>query len=85
MIDRDKSDIDLHLKQVGRRLRSLRKHSNLRIADLSLMTGLTSASISHIERGHRDVRISTLLVLARALKIEPWQLFFDIRDKNEEN
>ena len=71
------SDIDCYFKEIGDRVRRRRKLLKLRIRDLSLISGLTAASISHIERGARDVRLSSLLALAHALRVEPWQLLVD--------
>ena len=73
----EKSDIDRHLKEIGGRLREHRKSQGLRLADLSLVSGLTEASISNIERGKRDVKLSRLLALAHALRVMPGHLFQD--------
>ena len=71
----EKSDIERHFKEIGGRLRAHRKSQGLRLADLSLVSGLTEASISNIERGKRDVKLSRLLALANALRVAPAHLF----------
>ena len=68
-------EVERQFKEVGGRVRTRRKSLGLRIVDLSLISGLTTASISNIERGTRDVRLSKLLDLATALRMEPWRLF----------
>lgn len=70
-----RTEVERHFKEIGGRVRKRRKSLGLRIVDLSLISGLTTASISHIERGTRDARLSRLLALANALRIEPWRLF----------
>jgi len=50
--------------------RTMRKQKGLTQADLAERTGLTQAYVSAIERGTRDVRASTLTLIAAALGCE---------------
>lgn len=65
------------LKFVGKAIRSRRKSEGLRLKDLSLLSGIESASISRIERGRRDAHLSTLARLAAALNLDFRELFTD--------
>ena len=65
------------LKYVGKAIRSRRKSEGLRLEDLSLLSGIESASISRIERGRRDSHLSTLARLAAALNLDFRELFAD--------
>jgi transcriptional regulator with XRE-family HTH domain len=56
------------------RLRSKKKLSQTQVASRS---GIHTTEVSRIERGLRDPRLSTLVRLARALEVEPGQLFDD--------
>ncbi len=54
---------------VGANLRATRKSAKLKLEDLSRLSGVGLASLSHIENGNRDVKLSTLIRLADALRI----------------
>ena len=53
------------------RLRAVRERAMLTQAELSERSGVTEATISRIESGHQDARISTARKLAEALSVEP--------------
>ena len=63
------------LKFIGKAIRQRRKSEGLRLEDLSLLSGIESASISRIERGQRDAHLSTLTRLAAALNLDFQELF----------
>lgn len=56
--------------KIGKRLRTRRKEVGLSLTDLSRLSGSTASTLSHIERGTRDVKLSTLVALADALRID---------------
>lgn len=53
--------------EIGAELRRLRKQAGIAQADLSRLTGIGIATISHAERGSKDTRIETLGRLLKAL------------------
>lgn len=59
----------------GTRLRELRLRAGLRQEDLAERAGIDRIAISQIERGTRDVGVSRVTVLARALGVEASALF----------
>ena len=62
-------------QQIGAALRNRRKGLGLSLEDLSRLSGATVPTLSHIERGTRDVKLSTLVALAAALRIDLSSLF----------
>ena len=70
------------IEKVGTKLRERRKALGLSLEDLSRLSGSTVPTLSNIERGKRDVKLSTLVSLAIALRLELSQLFIDESAKN---
>lgn len=64
-----------HVAAFGRHLRTLRRRSGLTQEALAHEAGLHRAVVGFIERGERDIGISTLWPLARALQVEVADLF----------
>lgn len=56
-------------KQLGMRIRFLRKQKNLSIEDLSLEAGVNRNYLSDLERGVRNPSLKVLSRIAKALKI----------------
>jgi len=56
-------------EHIGQKIRELRKAEGLTLDGLSRISGATVPTLSHIERGTRDVKLSTLIGLARALRV----------------
>ena len=56
-------------KQLGMRIRFLRKQRNLSIEDLSLEAGVNRNYLSDLERGMRNPSLKVLSRIAMALKI----------------
>lgn len=59
-------------------LRRLRENAELTQDGLSDLSGLHTTEISRLERGVRDPRLSTIVRLARALRVEPAQLLAEV-------
>lgn len=75
MIEEDSAR--LWARTVGGRIRETRKQLGLSLEDLSRLSGSTVPTLSHIERGTRDVKLSTLVTLAAALRIDLSELFVE--------
>jgi transcriptional regulator with XRE-family HTH domain len=58
----------------GRRLREVRLEREWTQEELADRSGLTSVQVSRIERGVREVRLTTLLRLIAALEVSPDRL-----------
>ena len=73
-------------EKIGEKLRERRKLLGLSLEDLSRLSGSTVPTLSHIERGTRDVKLSTLVSLAAALRIDLSGLFVknEATDANRE-
>ena len=62
-------------KNLGLRVRALRKKRNWSQEDLAHESGLARSFTGAIERGEKDLRLSTLVKLANTFKINVAQLF----------
>ena len=74
--------------KIGKRLRTGRKEVGLSLTDLSRLSGCTTSTLLHIERGTRDVKLSTLVALADALRIDFTDLvehFLDLMPESATN
>lgn len=61
-------------KQLGRRLRELRRGAGLSQEKLGFMAGLHRTYIGSIERAEQNVSVDNIHKLAKALKVSPDQL-----------
>jgi transcriptional regulator with XRE-family HTH domain len=62
-------------KQLGNRVRELREKNGWSQEELAYQSGLARSFAGAIERGEKDVRLSTLAKLANTFKIAIYQLF----------
>jgi transcriptional regulator with XRE-family HTH domain len=62
-------------KQLGNRVRELRERKGWSQEELAHQSGLARSFTGAIERGEKDIRLSTLLKLANTFKIALSQLF----------
>ena len=62
-------------KQLGIRVRELREKKGWSQEELAHQSGLARSFAGAIERGEKDVRLSTLMKLANTFKIAIYQLF----------
>jgi transcriptional regulator with XRE-family HTH domain len=67
--------------KLGERVRSLREKRGLSQEDLAHETGFGRSFMSAIERGKKDVRISTLVKLATIFKVSLSQLLRGIDEE----
>lgn len=58
-----------YLKNLGVRIKSLRKEKKLTLSALCYKNGLEPSTVSRVEKAQVDVKISTLLKIAEALEI----------------
>ena len=65
------------LLDVGRRLRRVREDRGLKLHELARLSGLSAPALSLIETGQRDLRLSTLIRIAEALRVPVWRLVED--------
>lgn len=66
MVSDDFEDV---LHAVGPRLRALRRHRGLTLADLAVLTGVSESTLSRLESGQRRASLELLLPLARAYDV----------------
>jgi len=63
-------DLDTVIIAVGPRLRTLRRHRETTLADLSAATGISVSTLSRLESGQRRPTLELLLPLARAHRVQ---------------
>jgi transcriptional regulator with XRE-family HTH domain len=64
-------DMDDAIQQFGENVRSARHERGWTQEDLSARTGLAVVQISRIERGKREIRLTTLIRLLDAFDVAP--------------
>jgi len=62
-------DFEDVLHAVGPRLRALRRHRGMTLADLAATTGVSESTLSRLESGQRRASLELLLPLARAYDV----------------
>ncbi|MFI7468782.1 helix-turn-helix domain-containing protein [Nonomuraea sp. NPDC049646] len=62
-------DIDEVLGAVGPRLRALRRHRGITLAELATTTGVSESTLSRLESGQRRATLELLLPLARVYDV----------------
>lgn len=67
--------MDASIKTFGRNVREARLSQGWTQEELSARSGLAVVQISRIERGVREVRLTTILRLLSALDVLPNELF----------
>ena len=63
------------LQLFGKRLEHFRTEQNLSFRQLALNCNLDHSDIRKIEKGKRNIQLSTILELAKGLSIHPKELF----------
>lgn len=63
------------LRLFGERLRELRRERNLSQEHLAELAGLDRNYIGQIERAERNVALVNIVRIAKALEVEPGELF----------
>ena len=61
-------------KDLGRRLRTLRRQRSLTQEELAERVGISASFLGHIERGSRVASLETLVALSNVLKTSPHYL-----------
>lgn len=67
-----------NVKEFGRRVRAARDRADWSQEELAGRAGLTPVQISRVERGVREVRLTTILKLVAALDVQPDELLAGI-------
>jgi transcriptional regulator with XRE-family HTH domain len=62
-------------QQVGRRIKTRRTELGMTQEDLAKALSIGQSNLSYIERGKRDVSVSLLAEIAKALKCKPEDFF----------
>jgi transcriptional regulator with XRE-family HTH domain len=71
--------MDRAVKRFGENVRAARKAKGWTQEDLAHESGLATVQVSRIERGVREIRLTTLLRLLHALEMTPNDLLSGMR------
>lgn len=67
----------------GKRVQALRERKQLSLRQLAQNCEIDYSDISKIEKGLRNIQMSTILELSKGLDVSPQELFdFEINDKS---
>jgi transcriptional regulator with XRE-family HTH domain len=77
------ADMDDAIQQFGENVRTARHERGWTQEDLSARTGLAVVQISRIERGKREIRLTTLIRLLDAFDVPPEVLLRGIARHND--
>ena len=72
------ADMDEAIQQFGENVRRARHERGWTQEDLSARTGLAVVQISRIERGKREIRLTTLIRLLDAFALPPETLLYGL-------
>jgi transcriptional regulator with XRE-family HTH domain len=76
--EKDSADVRHEdLVAFGGRVRTMRQNAGMRQQDLAAAAGIDRIALSLLERGKRDVGVSRVYALARALNIGPDELLHE--------
>jgi transcriptional regulator with XRE-family HTH domain len=70
--------------QLGHALRALRLSKNLKLEELSRLSGVGIATLSHLENGNRDPKLSTITRILQALRSDLYDLLASVCAHNEQ-
>jgi ribosome-binding protein aMBF1 (putative translation factor) len=62
------------VREFGRRLRAARQDKGWSLTDMWFACGISATELSRFERGGREPRLTTLIVLAETLDVPPGEL-----------
>jgi transcriptional regulator with XRE-family HTH domain len=62
-------------REVGRRIRALRKAKGLTMREVAGLAGISQGQLSRLENGKQGLRSGTLARIAEALGVEPYVLY----------
>jgi transcriptional regulator with XRE-family HTH domain len=63
-------DYQHELQKLGKRIKQIRTHRNLRLLDLEVISGINDSDLSRYEQGKENIEFQTIFKLAKALNVE---------------
>lgn len=68
----------LLLREVGTRIREIRKSHGLTQSQIAFRMGVATPVVSELERGQVNPTMNTYFLLCSALDVEPAQIFYNL-------
>lgn len=67
--DNNMLDKEVSLKEIGLKIKALRKERNLTLMDFSVLSSIDYSNIARLEGGRTNLTIGTLVRIANALNV----------------
>lgn len=71
---------ELFIKQVGERIREIRKEKKLSLGKMSLLSDIKKSNLSRIESGKTNITLGTLYTISQVLKVPVCSFFNDLAE-----
>ena len=78
-------NIDLDFRKIGARIQSYRSKMNLTQEELGELVGTSQKYISRIETGYHNIKLGTIVAIAKHLHVSVDMLIADYDDSTDEN
>lgn len=78
----EQSEVDAFIKDIGLRIRSLRKERNMTQLDLAIKADIDERQVQRLERGHTSATLKTLLKITDGLGVD-FPTFFEFASKTK--
>ena len=75
---------NLRALSLGERIRTIRKNKKITLKELGVMIGVSEQAIGQYERGERELKYKTLLLIAKALEVPVSELLNEECEENNE-
>ena len=75
---------NLRALSLGERIRTIRKNKKITLKELGVMIGVSEQAIGQYERGERELKFKTLLLIAKALGVPVSELLNEECEENNE-
>ena len=77
------SEIDLFIKEIGNRIRELRKQQGMTQLDLASNSEIDERQIQRLERGHTSATLKTLIKVTHGLNVDFLEFFKFLKTSKE--
>lgn len=71
---------ELFIKQVGERIREIRKDKKLSLGKMSLLSDIKKSNLSRIESGKTNITLGTLYTISQVLKVPVSDFLIDLEE-----
>lgn len=73
---------EIQLKEIGEKIKAIRVQKNLKLKDLSDLTGLSNGFLSQVENGQAQISLGNLWKIAQVLEVHLGTFFEDLKSSS---